>query len=147
MKNKSQLIQFNQIYKEMDTIYHTYAKSIGLSDTVFWILYCISEQEEALTQRDLCKAWSFAPQTLNSALKEMEKRGLISLDPVLGNRKNKCLRLTADGERLVVEAILPLMRAEGESFSVMSEEECEQMLSLTKRYSDMLRTKIRRMTE
>lgn len=144
---KEQLAKFNQIYKEMDIIYHNYAKRLGLSDTVFWILYCISERDEPLTQRGLCKEWSFAPQTLNSALKEMEKRGLISLDLVQGNKKNKWLHLTADGKQLVSEAILPLMRAEGESFSAMSDEECEQMLSLTRRYTDILRTNIDHMTK
>ena len=147
MKIKAQLIRFNQIYKEMDVIYHNYAKSLGLSDTAFWILYCISEHNGSFTQRELCRDWSFAPQTLNSALKDMEKRGLISLDPVPGNKKNKWLHLTADGEKLVADAILPLMQAEGESFSALNEAECEQMLTFTERYADALCKRIEEMAK
>lgn len=142
MKMKAQLIRFNQTYKGMDVLYHNYAKSLGLSDTAFWILYCISEHSGSFTQRELCRDWSFSPQTVNSALKDMEKRGLIRLIPVPENKKNKLLHLTSDGERLVAEAILPLIQAEGESFSALSEEECEQMLSLTERYAAALRTSI-----
>ena len=142
MKMKAQLIRFNQIYKGMDIIYHNYAKSLGLSDTAFWVLYCISEHKGALTQRELCRDWSFSPQTLNSALKDMERRGLISLDPVPGNRKNKWLNLTPDGELLVEKAIVPLMQAEGESFSALSEEECEKMLCFIERYEAALRERL-----
>lgn len=139
MEIKAKLTRFNQIYKEMDIIYHNYAKSIGISDTAFWILYCISEKNGSFTQRELCKDWSFSPQTLNSALKDMEKRGLISLDPVPGNKKNKSLNLTQSGKKLCDETILPLMQAESESFSAISEEDFEKMMSSTEQYTKALR--------
>lgn len=139
MKIKAQLRRFNQMSRSMDIAYHNYAKSLGLSDTAFWVLYCISESSAALTQRELCRYWSFSPQTLNSALKSMEKQGIIRLEPVPGNKKNKQLCLTSGGERLVAEAILPLMRVEGECFGALSADECEQMLSLTERYFAALR--------
>lgn len=142
MKITAQLKRFNQMSRSMDIAYHNYAKSFGLSDTAFWVLYCISENSAALTQRELCRYWSFSPQTLNSALKEMEKRGVIRLEPVPGNKKNKQLRLTPDGERLVAEAISPLLETEGECFGALSAEECEQMLTLTERYFGALRESI-----
>lgn len=142
MEIKRDLVRFNQIYKNLDVIYHNYAKSLGLSDTAFWVFYCISEHNGLFTQRDLCREWYFAPQTLNSALKDMEKHGLISLEPVAGNRKNKLLHLTCEGERIVKEAILPLIQAECESFSALDEKECEQMLSFTERYADALRRSV-----
>lgn len=145
MKIKAQLIRFNQIYKEMDVIYHNYAKSLGLSDTAFWVLYCIFEHNGSFTQSELCRDWSFSPQTLNSSLKDMEKRGLIRLDPVQGNKKNKLINLTAEGEMLLENAISPLMQAEGESFSALNNEECELMLSLTERYAKALGKSVERM--
>lgn len=145
MMIQSPLTRFNRIYKEMDVIYHKYAKSLGISDTAFWILYCVSTHNASLTQRDLCNDWSFAPQTVNSALKDMEKRKLISLEPVPGNKKNKWIHLSEEGEKLVSDAIIPLIHTECDSFSVLSAEECEQMLSLTDRYATMLRGRIEEM--
>lgn len=147
MNMKAKLIRFNQIYKEMDVLYHNYAKQLGLSDTAFWVLYCICERDATFTQRELCREWSFSPQTLNSALKDMEKRGLICLDPVPGNKKNKLLSLTADGKQLVATSILPLMQAEADSFCALNEAECEQMLSLTERYAAALRQGIETLTK
>ena len=41
----------NQLIKEMDDLYRVYAKNCNLSETAFWILYCIQEREkEAFTQ-------------------------------------------------------------------------------------------------
>lgn len=139
---KSQLIRFNQIYKEMDIIYHNYAKSLGLSDTAFWIFYCMSEHDCSFTQRELCRDWSFAPQTLNSSLKDMEKKGFIKLEPVPKNKRNKLILLTPEGERMVKEGILPLMKAECDSFSVLSDGECELMLSFTEKYTNTLKESI-----
>lgn len=144
MKNKTQelLIQFNQIYKEMDVVYHNYAKKMGLSDTAFWILYCVSEQNGTLTQRELCNDWSFAPQTVNSALKDLMRKDVILLESVPRNQKNKRIRLTEAGEALVERVILPLTGAERDSFLALTEEECRQMLSATQRYATILKEQV-----
>ena len=36
---KKGLLEFNNIVKENDDIYRCAARSLGLSDSVFWILY------------------------------------------------------------------------------------------------------------
>ncbi len=38
-----QLAAFNQIYKEMDEIYHSYARRHGISDAALWLLYSLCE--------------------------------------------------------------------------------------------------------
>lgn len=69
-----ELAVFNQIYKEMDETYHLYAKQHGLSDANLWLLYSLYESE-ALTQKEICSVWHYSPQTINSALKNLEKKG------------------------------------------------------------------------
>lgn len=143
---KEQLKIFNRIYKEMDTVYHNYAKSFGLSDAAFWILYSISEHDCSFTQRELCSDWFFMPQTVNSALKDLEKRNIIMLEPVPGNKKNKWIKLTDNGTLIVERVIFPLMRMESESFSVLPEDECNMMLSATQKYMSFLKGKLADMT-
>ena len=138
----AQLIAFNQMYKEMDVVYHNYARGFGLSDTAFWILYSVLEQNGALTQRELCTDWSYTPQTVNSALKELEKRNIICLEFVPGSRKNKRIQLTEQGMKLAKQSIQPLMQAELDSFSILDEEECERLLSTTKKYLSILKEQI-----
>ena len=79
------LALFNQLYKEMDEIYHQYAKRQGISDTALWLLYSLYEDGAGYTQRELCSAWHYPPQTINSALKNLVNQGYIQLKPVEGN--------------------------------------------------------------
>lgn len=134
-----QLIAFNQLHKEMDIVYHNYAKSIGLSDTAFWILYSVSEHSGMLTQRELCTDWSYAPQTVNSALKELEKHGIIHLELVPGSRKNKQIQLTEEGRQLTQQSIVPLMEAEAASFAALGRQDAALLLSITEKHVAILR--------
>lgn len=137
-------IAFNRIYKEMDIMYHRYAKKFGLSDVAFWILYSMEENEKLFTQRELCREWSFPPQTVNSALKDLEKKNIILLEPVPGNKKNKWIKLTEEGKAMVEEVILPLMRIEEESFMDLTDAERDIMLTATQKYLFVLCEKINR---
>ena len=88
-KSFAQITLYNQLIKEMDDLYRVYAKNCNLSETAFWILYCIRErEEEAFTQREICGYWFYTPQTVNSALKNMTEEGLLTLRAEEDNRKN-----------------------------------------------------------
>lgn len=137
-----QLKIFNKIYKEMDIVYHNYAKNVGLSDTAFWILYSMAEDNSLFTQRDFCENWSFTPQTVNSALKDLERQNIISLEPVPGNKKNKWIKLTEKGKQLTEQAVIPVIDSECKSFEVLSKTENDLMLSATQKYIDVLKNKI-----
>lgn len=142
MNSLNNLKAYNQIYKEMDIVYHNYAKSCGLSDMAYWILYSMAESDKYFTQRDFCNEWFFSPQTVNSALKDLEKKGIIFLETEEGNKKNKLIKPTQKGKSFIKSAIIPLMRSECESFEALSKEECEQMLSATKKYISVLKGKV-----
>lgn len=136
------LKSFNQIYKEMDIVYHNYAKRCGLSDMAYWILYSMAESDTYFTQRDFCSDWFFAPQTVNSALKDLEKKDIIFLEAVSGNKKNKLIKPTPNGEKFIKDCIMPLIEAECESYETLSKEECEHMLATTKQYVSALKDKV-----
>ena len=44
------LLEYNAIFKENDVIYRRMAAQFGLSDSAFWILYCLRESATPLTQ-------------------------------------------------------------------------------------------------
>lgn len=136
-----QLAFLNQMMKEMDKIYHIYARQHGLSDTHLWLMYSLYEGE-AGTQREICSAWHYPPQTINSALKSLERRGLIQLAEIPGNRKNKRVALTEQGMEFSREVILPLILAEQKAFQRLAEEERGALVALTSKYVDLLQTEI-----
>ncbi len=132
------LTVFNQAHKKMNVIYHNYEKAIGLSDSAFWLLYSLYEHGDPCTQRELCEAWFYAPQTINTALKFLEGKGLISLRFVPGNKKNKQIFFTKAGEELVQNKIAPLVRAKERSFERLDEDERKKLLALTQKHIRLL---------
>lgn len=139
-----QMVEFNQIYKIIDDTYHNYAKSCDLADTAFWILYSVWENKEAYTQKELCETWSYSRQTVNSALKNLEGEGIIQLLHELDNKKNKQIILTKRGKALAEKIIVPLMKAEKNSFANLSEEERALFLKLMKKHSELFREEVKK---
>ena len=138
------LATFNQLYKEMDEIYHQYARDHGMSDTAMWLLYSLCLSDTPYTQREICSEWHYPPQTLNSALKTLERQELISLEPAPGNQKNKQVVLTEKGKSVVRQIISPLVSAERQSFHQLEEGEKEVLLSLTRKYVEVLRSNVQK---
>lgn len=141
------LYNFNQAHKKMNVIYHDYAKSIGLSDAAFWLLYSVYEYGGPCTQKDLCQAWFYAPQTINSAIKAMEEQGYISLELVPKSRKNKQILFTEKGKGFVEEKIVPLVQAEERSFERLETQEREKLLAITQKHIRILEEEINRIKQ
>ena len=136
------LREFNQLYREVDELYHRYAKAQSLSDMNLWLLYSLYEGEGPHTQRELCAAWHCPPQTLNSALKGLEAKGLILLQTTDKNRKNKQVLLTEQGRAVAQSIIAPLMLAERRALQSLGEAEQAALLTLTRRYVELLQAQI-----
>lgn len=136
------LAAFNRLHKKMNVLYHDYAKSVGLSDAVFWLLYSLYENGGPCTQKDLCSSWFYAPQTINSALKKLESQGLITLELAPKSQKNKQILFTETGKSLVQKKIAPLVRAEEQSFERLSEEERTDLLTITQKHIELLGAEI-----
>lgn len=108
------------------------------------MLYSLYEKGGFCTQTELCEAWFFAPQTINSALKSLEKQGLIILNMVPDSRKNKQFFFTGAGEQLVKEKIVPLVQAEEQSFLRLDVQERNALLTITQKHIDILEEEINR---
>lgn len=136
------IIQFNRLYRELDEIYHKYAKEHGLSDSALWILYSLVESNTRMTQKDMCRLWHRPPQTINSALKRLEAQGMLRLIPAADSQKTKEIVLTDSGRDLVSRIILPVFQAETRALRCMSIEERTLLLSMTAKYVDHLKEEI-----
>ncbi len=128
------LAEFNRLYKQLDALYHAYAKRQGIADMALWLLYSLYESGGGQTQRALCADWHVPPQTVNSALKTLERQALVALEAAPGSRKNKLVVLTPAGEAYVRAHIAPLVDAETRAFAAMPPEQSAQMLALTRQY-------------
>lgn len=130
---------YNGLYKETDEIYHALAKHFGLSDCAFWILYFVRERGEAYTQTELCDMLFLSKQTVNSALKSLERKGYLQQETSADDRRNKRLSLTPAGAGFATETIDRVFALEEKAFARFTERERETYLSLARQHVDQLR--------
>lgn len=84
----------NSIYKKNCGVYYRLASHYGFTETMFDILYFIRENEGSYTQAQLCSTLCLRKQTVNTALKKLEKDGYIYFAKDTENKKNKTIHFT-----------------------------------------------------
>ncbi|MDR1642983.1 MAG: MarR family transcriptional regulator [Clostridiales bacterium] len=143
MSAKDQLREFFSIWMETDALYSQFAKASGITGTTFWILYCIRQSEENITQTDISQQWSIPKQTLNSSLRELAKKNLITLTELESDRRSKLVALTEEGKLFSEKHVDPICKIEEAAFERMSDSEREAMLGGVKKFLEMLKLEAR----
>lgn len=137
--------ELTQIYELVDDVYDGYAASFGITDAELWVLYALSRHNGDYLQTDICRRWYYSLQTIHTTIKNMEKKGLITLLCQPGNRKNKYLHLTEAGKRLTARIVKPLMLAEKAAFSALTGEEQARLLPLLQKHAQALQTEVEKL--
>ena len=104
------------LYLEADRIYYGFARRCGLSNCAYWMMYDIERADGPIALADLTSSWAYSKQTINSAIKSLEARGLIELSYAEGSRRNKTAAFTAAGRSFAERYIVPAQDAERRAF-------------------------------
>ncbi|MCI9590163.1 MAG: winged helix DNA-binding protein [Lachnospiraceae bacterium] len=139
------LYKYNRIYKENNDLYRGVTKALGVSDSVFWILYSLREQSGGATQSEICNMLYEPKQTVNSALKKMEAEGYITM-ATHPDRRRKLLVLTQKGEELAEKTADKVLALECSALREMSEADRQAFLRLFQTYTEILKEKISSIT-
>ena len=102
--------QYTYLAGEINALYHEAAVKMGISDSVQNILYVLCEKEGRCLQSEVSKLTGISRQTINSAIRKLEK-----------------------------EAIVYLHEMENKIWNEWTAEEQQQYLTLTKKYRDGLK--------
>lgn len=127
--------EFISASKEADETYHMLALKFGLSDSAMWILCTMREADRELTQSEIAEEMSMSRQTINSAIKNLEKQEYIQMMPVPGDRRNKTLSFTEKGETFVKRTIDQLLNLEHQVFERLEVREQEQITEILRKYT------------
>ena len=128
--------RFNHLTGEIGAVYHAAALKLGLSDSVMQILYTICDCGDSCLLADICRLTGMAKQTVNSAIRNLERDGIVRLEAV--NSKSKRVLLTKQGLAYTENTVDKIIRVENEKFDAWSDEEVNQYLLLTERYKNAL---------
>lgn len=134
--------ELDLLYSEIDKLYHTYARGCGLSDCAYWMLYDLERAGGTLPLSQFSTSWSYSKQTINSAFKVLQERGLVELSFIEGSRKSKRASLTTEGRAFSAERIVPAIEAEQRAFEVLGPNEQRELVRMVRRYVDALERQI-----
>ena len=124
--------RFNHLTGEIEALYHQAALKLGFSDSAMQILYTICNVGDRCLLSDICKLSGTSKQTINSAIRVLEKDGIVYLEAFDGKKKVVCL--TEKGKTTVEATIARLIAIENQIFASWTELEREEYLRLTKAY-------------
>lgn len=126
---------------EITSLYHEAAVKMGISDTVLNILYVLGDRNGQCLQSDIFRLTGISRQTINSAIRKLEREGLAYLEPGEGRNTKVCL--TEKGEDFASEKILPLFQIEDKIWGAWTIDEQEKYISFTETYRDSLKKYLR----
>lgn len=135
---------FRAVSKEFDTVYTMFAKSCGLSETEFWSLLMI--RSGVTTQAEISDQLFLSPQTVNSAFKQLVKKGLVRLEPLEHNQRTKQVIVTQAGEQFMERYIDRMLDMERQAWQLMEEQERVMLTQLTRKYCGLIRAALEPLT-
>lgn len=128
---------YTHLAGEINSLYHEAAVKMGVSDSVMNILYVLCEKKGECLQSEISKLSGISRQTINSAIRNLEKDGMVYLKP--GQGRNTIVCLTEKGTHFSKEKIYPLFEIENKIWNEWTADEQRQYLMLTRKYRDALK--------
>lgn len=128
--------RYNHLTGEIGAVYHAASLKLGVSDSVMQILYTICDSGDGCPLSDICRLTGLPKQTVNSAIRNLERDGIVCMEAV--NSKAKKVLLTKQGQSYAENTVAKIITAENEIFNSWSNEEVNQYLLLTERYKNAL---------
>lgn len=120
-------------------LYHEISLKLGLSDSAMKILYTICDAGDSCLLQEISRRSGVSKQTINSAIRKLEKEGVVYLKSA--GSKNKEVCLTDEGKQLAKHTAIRLIEMENDIFASWEKNDVEKYLELTERFLVSLKEK------
>ena len=135
--------QYTYLAGEINALYHEAAVKMGISDSVQNILYVLCDQGSRCSQSEIGRLTGISRQTINSAIRKLERDGIVYLEQ--GQGRNTIVCLTNKGKAFAAQRVVPLLEAEQKIRNEWTPEEQREYLRLTQKYRDGLKRHLQTM--
>lgn len=139
----NEMKRYNYLSGEINSMYHDISLHLGLSDSAMIILYTICDNGDSCPLQEISRRSGISKQTINSAIRKLERDGIVYLKAA--GAKNKNVFLTDLGKQLAQHTAIRLITIENEIFASWEKEEVEKYLELTERFLTSLKEKYKRL--
>lgn len=135
--------QYTYLAGEINALYHEAAVKMGISDSVQNILYVLCDQGSRCSQSEIGRLTGISRQTINSAIRKLERDEIVYLEQ--GQGRNTIVCLTNQGKAFAAQRVVPLLEAEQKIWNEWTPEEQREYLRLTQKYRDGLKRHLQTM--
>lgn len=142
---RSKARHYNRILSQIDEVYHEIALRQGYSDSAMNVLYTLADNDGACLLSALVRQSGNNKQTVNSALRKLERDEIVYLEAAGGRAKRVCV--TQKGAALLHETVERILAMENRIYASWTEEEWERYIGLTERYLQQLRQETKELRE
>lgn len=132
--------QLMHILGEINGTYHDASLKMGLADSAMQILYSVHMAEGELYPSEIARLCGMSRQTVSSALRALEKQGILYLEAGAG--RSRPVRLTQAGEALFRERVAPVAAVEEAIWNGWTEADRSAYLRLSRQYLEDLRARV-----
>lgn len=95
------ILSYAQHYKKYYTVqFEGAAAAYGLNQLEIDILLFLHNNPELCTASDICRYRALAKSNVSAAVERLRSRGVLTVSPAPGNRRQRLLAFTADGQRI-----------------------------------------------
>lgn len=135
--------RLNYLHSEIDALYHLSSRKLGISDSESIVMYAICDLGEGCMLSDIYKSSGVRKQTVNSAIRALETKGVLLLERADG--RSKRVRLTDRGREFERNTAARLLQAELDAFDDWTEDEIGALIRLTEKYLHSFRNEIEKL--
>ena len=140
-RNSESARTYAYLSAEITSLYHEAAVKMGISDTVLNVLYALCEKGGQCLQSDIFRLTGISRQTINSAIRKLERDGIVYLKR--GEGRNTLVCLTEKGRDFSSKKMLPLFQMEDKIWDTWTADAQEEYILFTQTYRDLLKKHLR----
>ena len=134
-----ELDRFYNLWRESTAIYEDWAKQQGLSNNAVMVMDSIYSNKENCTPSSISHKWFIPKQTVNTILRDFEKKEYITLLQHPKDKRNKIIQPTKKGEEIMGNIVSKLKKLEFYTLSQMGKEKVDSMNDVLEEFLRLFR--------
>jgi DNA-binding MarR family transcriptional regulator len=123
---------------EQYALYDDYAKKNGILMKTLLVLNALYYSKDGMTQKEICQRTFNSKQTVNLIIKNLLQEGYITIEEDTYDKRNKFVKMTDEGRDYAKIPVVHITWAEDTAMSMFTEEEQEQLINLSRKFTKNL---------
>ena len=135
--------QLGRQISEVDHVIDRWIKKLGLNYNSYAVLYSLASSEDfKTTQKQICEDWMLPKQTVFNVCKEFREKGWIEFSESAVDKREKMMRLTADGKAKAEPVWQATQQLADKTFAKLGEKKTAQLFALLAEFCTVCREQI-----